>query len=44
MAKYTGKDKFPNCFVYSPENPIGLHLNVTVETHRARTEFVPDKI
>lgn len=43
MAKYTGKDKFPNCFVCSPENPIGLHLNVTVENHRARTEFVPDK-
>ena len=21
MAKYTGKDKFPNCFVCSPENP-----------------------
>mgnify|MGYP001639011394 FL=1 len=43
MANYTGKNKFPNCFVCSPTNPIGLHLNVTVENHRARTEFVPNE-
>ena len=43
MATYTAKDKFANCFVCSPTNPIGLHLKNTPVDGKAHMEIVPNE-
>lgn len=41
MATFTADEKFANCFVCSPTNPIGLHLVNTPVNGRSHMEFVP---
>ncbi len=43
MATYTAYDKFKNCFVCSPTNPIGLHLTNTYVGDRSHMEIVPNE-
>lgn len=43
MSKMDTKEKFSNCFVCSPTNPIGLHLVNKPVNGRSHMEIVPNE-
>ena len=43
MENYSGYDKFRNCFVCSPTNPIGLHMTNSYVGERSHMEIVPNE-
>ncbi len=41
--RYNGSGKYNNCFVCSPDNPVGLHMHNEPVDGKAHMEIVPNK-